>query len=95
MLPRYDEIVLTDSAYRHGFGDEDVAEMLRRKTLIIRSRRGRLVGYEILGRNADGVYLLGAARVVEYPSGDSVLRVFHLNRMTYSERRRYKKVIGQ
>jgi hypothetical protein len=54
----YDEFELTESAYRHGYDDADVAEMLRRKHLIVRSRRGKLVGYEILGRNAAGECLL-------------------------------------
>jgi hypothetical protein len=54
MLPRYEEIVLTDSAYRHGFSDGDVAEMSRGRRLIIRSRRGPITGYEVFGRNAAG-----------------------------------------
>src|SRR5438552_16035893 len=46
---RYEEFELTDSAYRHGFGDEDVADMLRGPRLVIRSRRRKLRGYEIFG----------------------------------------------
>ena len=76
MLPRYDEIILTDSAYRHGYCDEDVAEMLRGRALIIRSRRGSTVGYEVFGRNAAGDYLLAAARVIEWTDETKVLRVF-------------------
>jgi hypothetical protein len=45
----YDEFDLTESAYRHGCGDEDFAEMLRNRHLILRNLRGRLVGYVILG----------------------------------------------
>ena len=92
MLPRYDEFHLTDSAYRHGYNDEDVAEMLRGTHLVIRSRRGRLVGYEIFGCNRAGAYLLAAGRVVQ--SGDAkVLRVFHVNRMTPAERKRFKREV--
>ncbi len=58
MLPRYDEFELTDSAYGHGYHDEDVAEMLRGAHLVIGNRRGRLVGYEIFGRNRGGSYYL-------------------------------------
>lgn len=47
----YDEFELTECAYKHGFDDADVAEMLRRRHLIVQSRRGKLAGYEILGRN--------------------------------------------
>jgi len=61
----YDEFELTESAYRHGFDDADLAEMLRGKHLVVSSRRGRIHGYEILGRNRNGDYLLAAARVVE------------------------------
>ena len=90
----YDEFELTESAYRHGYDDADIAEMLRRRHLIVRSRRGRIAGYEILGRNAAGEYLLAAARVIEL-TGVKVLRVFHLNRMSESEKRRFRRIIGQ
>ena len=55
MLPCYDEFVMTDSAYRHGFKDDDFVEMLRRPHLVIRNRRGRLVGYEVFCRNRGGL----------------------------------------
>ena len=90
----YDEFELTESAYRHGYDDADVAEMLRRRHLVVRSRRGRFAGYEILGRNSAGEYLLAAGRVIE--SFDvKVLRIFHLNRMNESEKRRFRRIIGQ
>ena len=92
MPARYDEFELTDSAYRHGYNDEDVAEMLRGTHLVIRNRRGRLVGYEILGRNRAGSYLLAAGRVVE-SGGAKVLRVFHVNRMSGAEGRRCQRQV--
>ena len=92
MLPQYEEFELTDSAYRHGYNDEDFAEMLRRTHLVIRNRRGRLAGYEIFGRNRAGVYLLAASRVVE-SRGVKILRVFHVNRMTQTERRRFQRQV--
>lgn len=92
MLPRYDEFELTDSAYRHGYNDEDFAEILRRPHLVIRSRRGKLVGYEIFGRNRRGAYLLAAGRIVE-SKGTKRFRVFHLNRMTGADRKRFARVI--
>jgi hypothetical protein len=94
VLPRYEELVLTDSAYRHGFGDEDVAAMLRGRCLVIRSRRGAMTGYEILGRNINGDYLLAAARMIEYTGRRKVLRVFHINRMTIAERRRFQRTVS-
>ena len=92
VLERYEELELTDSAYRHGYNDEDVAEMLRGTHLVIRNRRGRLLGYEILGRNRGGVYLLAAGRVVE-SGGVKVLRVFHVSRMSSAERKRFQRQV--
>lgn len=64
--------------------------MIRGKPLVIRNRRGRQVGYEIFGRNAAGSYLLAAGRVVK--SGKQrILRVFHLARMSDSDRRRFER----
>ena len=68
--------------------------MLRKRHVVIRSRRGRLAGYEILGRNSAGEYLLAAARVVE-SFGVKVLRVFHLNRMNRSEERRFRRMVSE
>jgi hypothetical protein len=68
--------------------------MLRQRHLVIRSRRGRLAGYEILGRNAAGEYLLAAARVIE-SAGVKVLRVFHLARMSESEKRRFRRIVDR
>jgi len=89
---RYDELELTDSAYRHGYQDEDIREMLRGPHLVIRNRRGRRRGYEIFGRNFWGAYLLAAGRVIEYGS-KRVLRVFHINRMTGAERKRFRRQV--
>jgi len=90
---RYDEFELTDSAYRHGFNDEDFAEMLRRRHLLLRSRRGKWVGYEIFGRNRKGEYLLAAGRIVQ-STGVTRFRVFHLNRMSPAERRRFQREVN-
>ena len=89
----YDEFELTESAYKHGYDDADFAEMLRGQHFVIRSRRGKMSGYEILGRNSAGEYLLAAARVVEY-TGLKLLRVFHLNRMSGAEIRRFRRMTG-
>jgi hypothetical protein len=92
MRPSYDEFELTESALRHGYDEEDFAEMLRGRHLVSRSRRGRLWGYEVLGRNLAGEYLLAAGRAVE-SGGTMVFRVFHLNRMTIAERRRFIRLV--
>ena len=62
--------------------------------MVIHNRRGRLAGYEIFGRNRAGVYLLAAGRVVE-SRGVKVFRVFHVNRMTVTERRRFQRQVRQ
>jgi hypothetical protein len=90
MLPRYDEFELTDSAYKHGFNDEDFAEVLRGPHLVVRNRRGKRIGYEVLGRNLAGAYLLAAGRVIQ-SEDRKVFRVFHLDRMTDAERRRFRR----
>jgi hypothetical protein len=90
LRPPYEEFELTDSAYRHGFNDEDFAEVLRGRHLIVRCRRGKMIGYEVFGRNRGGAYLLAAGRVVQLP-GRNVFRVFHLDRMSAAERRRFIK----
>ena len=90
MLSRYDEFELTDSAYRHGYDDEDVAEMLRGALVVIRNRHGRLLGYEVFGRNRGGAYLVAAGRVVTSSQGTTVFRVFHVYRMTDTKRRRFR-----
>lgn len=94
MLPSYDEITLTESAYRHGFDDQDVVEVVVRPCLVIVNRRGRSHGYEVFGQNATGAYLLLAAKLVEY-DGWSVLRVYHVNWMTDSERRRFLRHVSR
>lgn len=88
----YDELELTESAYRHGYEDEDVAEILRGPHLIVANRRGRLLGYEVFGRNDAGEYLLLAGRVVEY-RGVQVFRVFHIDHMSDAERRRFLRQV--
>jgi hypothetical protein len=90
----YDEFELVESAYRHGFDDLDFAQITHRRHLVIRNRRGRMEGYEILGRNDAGDYLIAAARMIE--SGNlKLLRVYHLGRMKESERRRFRRRSGQ
>ena len=92
MRPWYDEFELTDSAYRHGYDDEDFADMLRDRFLVLRRGRRRRRVYEVFGRNRAGEYLVAAGRVVE-SSGMSVLRIFHLNRMTPAQRNRYRRQV--
>jgi len=93
MGPAYDEFYLTDSACRHGYDEEDVAELLRGRHLIFRSRRGRQFGYEFLGQNQAGEYLLVVGRVVQ-SHGTKILRIFHIDRMLESDRKRFQRQTG-
>jgi hypothetical protein len=94
MLPNFDEFELTESALRHGFDEIDVADMLRRPKLVIRSRRRAIGVYEIFGRNREGAYLLAVGRLIEY-NGVKVLLIFHINRMTDAERGRYLRQVRE
>ena len=57
MGPSFAALEFSDSALRHGFGPEDVRQLIRRRPLVLRSRRGEENVYELLGRNAAGEYL--------------------------------------
>ncbi len=79
--------VFASSAFRHGYAKQDFYELLTTDYLKIRSQRGRDEVYELLGRNLSGAYLHVIYRVLP----DRRLRVFHMNGMTESQKRRYQR----
>ena len=81
------DVVFTPSASRHGYTEEDFYEVLAGRYLKIRSQRGMDDVYELLGRNLSGAYLHIVYRVLS----DGRLRVFHMNRMTETQRRRLQR----
>ena len=81
------DVVFTSSAWRHGYTEEDFYEVLAGRYLKIRSQRGMDDVYELLGRNLDGAYL----HIVYRLMSDGRLRVFHMNRMTETQRRRWQR----
>ncbi len=81
------EVVFAGSAFRHGYAKQDFYELLAGEYLKIRSQRGINDVYELLGRNINGVYLHVVYRVLP----DRRLRVFHMNRMTETQKRRYQR----
>ena len=81
------EAVFTESAYRHGYNENDFYEVLLGQPLKIRSQRGLKNIYELLGQNLTGDYLHIVYRTL--PNGQ--FRVFHINRMTTQQRRRYQR----
>ena len=81
------DVVFASSAFRHGYTRQDFYELLAGRYLKIRSQRGLDDVYELLGRNLGGDYLHVVYRVL---SGGR-LRVFHISRMSESQRRSYQR----
>lgn len=81
------EVVFAASALRHGYTRLDFYELLAGRYLKVRSQRGVRDVYELLGRNLTGDYLHIVYRMLP----DGHLRVFHINRMTNTEKRRYQR----
>ena len=81
------DVVFASSTFRHGYTRQDFYELLAGRYLKIRSQRGLDDIYELLGRNLSGDYLHVVYRVL---SGGR-LRVFHISRMSGSQRRRYQR----
>ena len=81
------EVVFTESAFRHGYTEEDFYELLGGRYRKTRSHRGLDSVYELLGRNRNGDYLHVVYRIL---SGGRFL-VFHMARMTTPQMRRYQK----
>jgi hypothetical protein len=77
-------VEFTESAFRHGYDEEDFFELLEAQPMKIRSTRG-LNLYELLGRHGAGDYIHVAYR----REGDREV-VFHMRGMSAAERRRYR-----
>jgi hypothetical protein len=78
------EVLFADSAFRHGYTKQDFYELLAGEYFKVRSQRGLDEVYELLGRNLSGAYLHVVYRVLP----DRRLRVFHMNGMTDTQKRR-------
>jgi hypothetical protein len=78
------EVLFADSAFRHGYTKQDFYELLAGEYFKVRSQRGLDEIYELLGRNLSGAYLHVVYRVLP----DRRLRVFHMNGMTDTQKRR-------
>lgn len=81
------DVIFAPSALKHGYAEEDFYELLAGRYLKIRSQRGLDDVYELLGRNLSGEYLHIVYRVLP----DGRLRVFHIDRMTERQQRRYQR----
>lgn len=81
------EVIFTESAFRHGYTEEDFYELLESRYRKTRSHRGLDSVYELLGRNRNGDYLYVIYRILS----DGRFLVFHIARMNETQRRRYQK----
>ena len=81
------DAVFTDSAFRHGYTKQDFYELLAGEYLKIRSQRGLDEIYELFGRNLSGAYLHVVYRVLP----DHRLRIFHINTMSQTQKRLYRR----
>jgi hypothetical protein len=79
-------VVFVESAFKHGYGQEDFFEVLEAGPLKLRSKRGLENVHGLYGRNYVGEYLHIAYRREE---GREV--VFHMRAMSPRERRRFRK----
>ena len=80
-------VVFVESAFKHGYQEEDFFEVLEANPVKQRSGRGLKGVYELYGRNFAGEYLHAAYR---REPGREV--VFHMRAMSPREKRRYGKV---
>jgi len=78
--------VFVESAFRHGYEENDFFEALQSGPLKLRSRRGLAGIFELYGRNFAGDYLHIAYR----KEGDRFV-VFHMRRMTARGKHLYRK----
>ncbi|MCX6593387.1 MAG: hypothetical protein NTZ56_17880 [Acidobacteria bacterium] len=75
-----------DSAFKHGYNEDDFFEVLETGPLKLRSRRGLEGIYELLGRTHGGEYLH-----IAYRQEPDQTVVFHMRAMTTAEKARYRK----
>jgi hypothetical protein len=79
-------VYFVESAFRHGYREEDFFEVLETEPLKLRSRRGLAGVYELYGRNYAGEYLHVAYR----RDGNREI-VFHIRPMSHREKQTYKR----
>jgi hypothetical protein len=82
------EVTFAQSAFRHGYVEEDFYEVLAGRYLKIRSQRGIDDLYELLGQNLSGDYLHVVYRVM----ADGAFRVFHMGRMSENQKKRFRRI---
>lgn len=79
-------VVLVESAFKHGYREEDFFEVLEAGPLKLRSRRGLEGVYELYGKNYAGDYLH-----VAYRRERDRAVVFHMRAMSPREKQRFRR----
>lgn len=82
------KVDFADTAFRHGFHEEDFFELLSGRYIRLRSQRGLADVFELLGQNLAGDYLHVIYRTM---AKENRLRVFHMNEMNENQKRRFKR----
>lgn len=86
--------IFKDTAFKHGYDEDDYVAVVRGTRLVLRSRRGYRNVYEILGRNSTGDYLHVVTR--RYLKGtERIVIVFHIARMKPTDRKRFIQHTGK
>ena len=80
-------VAFVESAFKHGYGEDDFFEVLETGPLKLRSRRGLKGIYELYGRNYAGEYLH-----IAYRREATQQVVFHIRAMSSREKQRYRKL---
>jgi hypothetical protein len=80
-------VVFAESAFKHGYNEEDFFEVLELSPLKLRSRRSLKNVYELYGRNLAGEHLhIAYRREAERDV------VFHIRAMSRREKHRLRKI---
>ena len=79
-------VVFVESAFKHGYDEDDFFEVLDTGPLKLRSRRGLKNVYELYGRNYVGEYLH-----IAYRRDEDHEVVFHIRSMSPREKQWYRK----
>lgn len=79
-------VIFVESAFKHGYQEEDFYEVLENAPLKFRSKRGLEDVYELYGRNFAGEYLH-----IAYRRETDREVVFHMREMSRREKQIYRR----
>lgn len=79
--------MFVESAFKHGYTEEDFFEVLEMRPMKLRSKRGLASVYELYGQNCAGEYLHIAYRCE--PQREVI---FHMREMSTREKKWYRSL---